>query len=106
MAKIPFYRNNRNSIIITVLLIASIVITNSFIVFSQDEKSRSYLASLTSTITVGVPMVIAFVMVFRYKQDIKKQEDGPEVYSEQDTNIPNYYDNNKMHLSICAFLIL
>jgi hypothetical protein len=55
-------------------------------------------------------MVIAFVMVFRYKRSLKKQDNNkPHLHSEQegqDKDIPNYYDNNKMHLSICIFLVL
>jgi hypothetical protein len=108
MSKILSYKNNRNSIVLSVSLIVSIIITNSFIVFSPDENSRSYFSNLTSTITVGIPMVIAFVMVFRYKRSIKKQEqeDKLQVYPEHDRVIPGFYDNNKMHLSICIFLVL
>ena len=84
MSKILSYKNNRNSIVLSVSLIVSIIITNSFIVFSPDENSRSYFSNLTSTITVGIPMVIAFVMVFRYKRSIKKQEDKLQVYPEHD----------------------
>jgi hypothetical protein len=103
MAKILSYKNKRNNITIIISLIVSIVITNSFIVFSPDENSRSYSSNLTSTVTVGIPMVTAFVMVFRYKRNLKKQEDKPEVHSQQHDQS---YDNNKMHLSICIFLIL
>jgi hypothetical protein len=108
MSKILSYKNNRNSIVLSVSLIVSIIITNSFIVFSPDENSRSYFSNLTSTVTVGIPMVIAFVMVFRYKRSIKKQEqeDKPQVYPEHGRVIPSFYDNNKMHLSICIFLVL
>jgi hypothetical protein len=108
MSKILSYKNNRNNIVISVSLIVSIVIANSFIVFSQDENSRSYFSNLTSTVTVGIPMVIAFIMVFRYKRSMKKQKqkDNPKAYPEHDTSIPSYYDNNKMHLSICIFLVL
>jgi hypothetical protein len=62
------YKNNRNSIVLSVSLIVSIIITNSFIVFSPDENSRSYFSNLTSTVTVGIPMVIAFVMVLDTKE--------------------------------------
>jgi hypothetical protein len=79
-------------------------------VFSPDEDSRSYFSNLTSTLTVAAPMVIALVTVFRYKRTIKKQENNkPQLHSEQegqDKVIPNYYNNNKMHLSICVFLVL
>jgi hypothetical protein len=101
MSKTLAYKNKRNNLIITILLIISIVITNSFILFSPDEKGRSYFSNLTSTVTVGIPLVIAFVMVFRYKGRLKKQGDKPQV-----KNVQNYYDNNKMHLSICIFLVL
>jgi positive regulator of sigma E activity len=104
MSKILSYKNKRNNVIIIVSLIVSIVITNSFIVFSPDENSRSYFSNLTSTLTIAAPMVIAFVMVFRYKRTMKKQENNkPRLHSEQegqDKVIPNYYENNKMHLSI------
>lgn len=108
MSKILSYTNNRNNIVISVLLIASIIIANSFIVFSPDENSRSYFSNLTSTVTVAIPMIIAFVMVFRYKRSIKKQkqEDEAEAYPEHDRSISSYYDNNKMHLSICIFLVM
>jgi hypothetical protein len=106
MAKILSYKNKRNNIVITISLIVSIVVTNSFIVLSGDEDSRVYFSNLTSTFTAGVPLVIAFVMVFRYKRSIKKQEEKPQVDSKQDKDIHHYYDNNKMHLSICIFLVL
>jgi hypothetical protein len=106
MSKILSYKNNRNNIVISISLIVSIIIANSFIVFSPDENSRSYFSNLTSAVTVGIPMVIAFIMVFRYKRSIEKQKDEPQVSLEQDRIIPSYYDNNKMHLSICIFLVL
>jgi hypothetical protein len=106
MAKILSYKNKRNNLIITISLVISIVITNSFIVFSSDEDSRFYFSNLTSTLTVGVPLVIAFVMVFRYKRSMKKQEEKLQVLSQPDKDIHYYYDNNKMHLSICVFLVL
>jgi hypothetical protein len=108
MSKILSYRNNKNNIVISASLIVSIIIANSFIVFSPDENSRSYFSNLTSTVTVGIPTVIAFVMVFRYKRSIKKQkqEEEHEAYPEHDRSIPSYYDNNKMHLSICIFLVM
>ena len=87
-------------------MIVSIVITNSFIVFSPDENSRSYFSNLTSTITVVVPLIIAFIMVVRYKRSIRKQEEKPQALSQRGEDIHNYYDNNKMHLSICLFLVL
>ena len=106
MAKILSYKNKRNNLIIIISLAISIAITNSFIVFSPDEDSRFYFSNLTSTLTVGVPLVIAFVMIFRYKRSMKKQEEIPQVLSQPDKGIHYYYDNNKMHLSICVFLVL
>jgi hypothetical protein len=99
MSKILSYKSRRNSVAIIVSLIVAIVITNSFIVFSPDEDSRSYFSDLTSTFTAGVPLVIAFVMVFRYKRGLKKRDSKPEIQMQ-------IYDNNKMHLSICIFLVL
>ena len=87
-------------------MIVSIVITNSFIVFSADEDSRFYFSNLTSTLTAGVPLAVAFVMVFRYKRSIKKQDEKPQALSQRGEDIHYYYDNNKMHLSICLFLVL
>jgi hypothetical protein len=106
MAKILSYKNKRNNLIIIISLAISIAITNSLIVFSPDEDSRFYFSNLTSTLTVGVPLVIAFVMIFRYKRSMKKQEEISQVLSQPDNGIPYYYDNNKMHLSICVFLVL
>ena len=106
MAKILSYKNKRNNLIIIISLAISIAITNSFIVFSPDEDGRFYFSNLTSTLTVGVPLVIAFVMIFRYKRSMKKQEELPQVLSQPDKGIHYYYDNNKMHLSICVFLVL
>ena len=79
MAKILSYKNKRNNLIIIISLAISIAITNSFIVFSPDEDSRFYFSNLTSTLTVGVPLVIAFVMIFRYKRSMKKQEEISQV---------------------------
>jgi hypothetical protein len=106
MAKILSYENKRNNLIVITSLVTSIVITNSFIVFSPDEDSRFYFSNLTSALTVGLPLVIALVIVFRYKRSMKKQEEKPQVLSQPDKGIHYYYDNNKMHLSICIFLVL
>jgi hypothetical protein len=102
MAKI-LSQNKRNNIIITVSLVVSIVITNSFIVFAQDDNSRSYFSDLTSALTAIVPLVIVFVMVFRYKRSLKKQDGKPQVHPQQHSQS---YDSNKMHLSICIFAVL
>jgi hypothetical protein len=106
MSKILTYKGGRNNILITVLLIIAIVATNSFIVFSPDEDSRSYFSNLTTTLTVAAPMVLAFVMVFRYKRSMKRQDEKYRIHSHQHTQDIQRFDNNKMHLSICAFLVL
>jgi hypothetical protein len=107
MSKILSYKNKRNSIVIIILLIVSIVITNSFIIFSPDDDSRFYFSGLTSTLTLGVALVISIVMVCRYKRSIKKQEEKQQAPSQQsdDTKPHHYYDNNKIHLSICLFFV-
>jgi amino acid transporter len=75
MAKILSYENNSDKFLPKVVLIISIVITNSFIIFSPDEDSRFYFSGLTSTLALGVALVISIVMVYRYKSSIKKQEE-------------------------------
>jgi hypothetical protein len=105
MTKILSYKNNRDKfLVIVLLLIISIVITNSFIIFSPDEDSRFYFSGLTSTLALGVALVISIVMVYKYKRSIKKQEEEQHALSQQsnDTRL-HYYDNNKIHFSICLF---
>jgi hypothetical protein len=106
MAKILSYKNNRDKFLVIVVLIISIVITNSFIIFSPDEDSRFYFSGLTSTLALGVALVISIVMVYKYKRSIKKQEEKQQALSQQ-SNHPKlhhyYYDNNKIHFSICLF---
>src|ERR671910_466031 len=106
MTKILPHRNKRDNIIIAIVsLITSIVITNSFIIFSPDEDSRFYYSGLTSSFTVAVGLVISIVMVYRYKISIKKQKEMQQVLLNRndDINPHRYYDNNKIHLSICLF---
>ena len=106
MAKILSYKNNRDKFLVIVVLIISIVITNSFIIFSPDEDSRFYFSGLTSTLALGVALVISIVMVYRYKRSVKKQEEKQQALSQQsnDTKLHYYYyDNNKIHFSICLF---
>ena len=74
MAKILSYKNNRDKFLVIVVLIISIVITNSFIIFSPDEDSRFYFSGLTSTLTLGVALVISIVMVLKYKRSIKEEK--------------------------------
>jgi hypothetical protein len=106
MTKILSYKNNRDKFLVIVLLMISIVITNFFIIFSPDEDSRFYFSGLTSTLALGVALVISIVMVYRYKRSIKKQEEKQQALSQQsnDTRLHYYYyDNNKIHFSICLF---
>ena len=83
MTKILSYKNNRDKFLVIVLLIISIVITNSFIIFSPDEDSRFYFSGLTSSLTLGVALVISIVMVLKYKRSIKKQEEKQQALSQQ-----------------------
>ncbi|MDW0316128.1 MAG: hypothetical protein QN716_12220, partial [Nitrososphaeraceae archaeon] len=74
MTKILSYKNKRDNVIVIVLLIISIVITNSFIIFSPDENSRFYFSGLTSTLALGVALVISIVMVLKYKRSIREEK--------------------------------
>ena len=97
MTKVISHCKSKNvNIVILTLLIASIIIINSFIIFSPDERTRFYNAGLTSAITIGVALVLCLVQAYRYKRTAQRQEK---------TGQPHYYfDNNNMHLSICLFL--
>ena len=110
MKKILTYRSGRkvNTVVISSLFV-SVIITNSFVIFSPDVDTRSYNAILTSTISVGVALVVCLVQVFRYKITIRKQKRIEQSTSSEETDdkwLNYYYDNNKMHFSICLFLIL
>lgn len=83
-------------------MITSILVTNSFIIFSPDEDSKFYFSGLTSTLGLGAALVIAIIMVYRYKRCIKKQEDKRSQQNE-DGKLHYFYDNNKVHFSICLF---
>jgi uncharacterized membrane protein len=113
MAKILSYKSKRENVIVIVSLIISIVVTNSFTIFSPDKDSRFYFSALTSSVSLGVALVISIVMVYKYKRSIKKQqqEEQQRALPQQgndDTKLHHhyYYDNNKIHLSICLFLVL
>jgi hypothetical protein len=93
---LSYYQIKNVNIVIITSLIASITITSSFIIFSPDKSTRFYNAGLTSTITMGVALVICLIQVYRYKRSVQRQEKAGQ---------PHYYfDNNKMHISICLFL--
>ena len=96
MTKVLIYKSKNVNIVIITSLIISIITTNSFIIFSPDENTRLYNAGITSAITVGVALVICLVQVYRYKKTVPRQEKAGQPY--------HYFDNNKMHLSICLFL--
>ncbi|HEY9387382.1 MAG TPA: hypothetical protein VIP70_10105 [Nitrososphaeraceae archaeon] len=112
MAKILSYKSKRENVIVIVSLIISIVVTSSFTIFSPDKDSRFYFSALTSSVSLGVALVISIVMVYKYKRSIKKQEEEEQqrALSQQENNDTklhhHYYDNNKIHLSICLFLVL
>ena len=75
------------------MLVTSIVVANSFIIFTSDEDRKFYFAKLTTTVTSGVAFAIALLMVYKYK--IKQHQFVPDQYrTRQDI----------MHYSICTFL--
>lgn len=91
-------RRHRGNWVLILLLVISIVVANSFIIFSFSEKSRFYFAKVTTTVTSSVALATALVMVYKYKREQKQQErhDFHQFYKGDD----------KMHFSICLFLIL
>lgn len=111
MAKILSYKSmsKKENVMVIVLLATSIIVTNSFIIFLPNENSRFYISGLISTAAIGVALVIAVIVVWRYKRGIKKkEEEKQQVFSQQDADTRShhyYYDDNKMHLSICLFLL-
>jgi hypothetical protein len=100
MAKILFHDNNKSKAIVVAALIVSIVITNIFVIFSPDKNIRFYNAGMTSAITIGVALVMCLIQVYRYKKRVKMTA-SLQSYAKQASN---YFDNNKMHFSICLFL--
>jgi hypothetical protein len=101
------YEDKRVNLIVLIVLIASIFITNSFIVFSPDEKSRFYFSALTSALALGAALVVSIVMIYRFKRNIKKSVEREQTPSQQSSDRePHhpYYDDNKIHFSICLFL--
>ena len=105
--KILSYENKtRNSVVLAALII-TVFITNIYVILSPDDSTRFYNAGLTSTITIGVALVICLMQVFRYKRSVKSQLRSSKLSSPQPSfQQPTlyYYDNNKMHFSICLFL--
>jgi hypothetical protein len=102
MAKILSYVNKESNTAIVAALAVSIVITSLFVVLSPDENTRFYNASIISTMTVCLALAICLTQVFRYKKRVQSQ-----LMASKQPNArqhPDYYNNNKMHLSICFFL--
>ena len=110
MTKIlSYYEGKKVDVVIIMSLIVSVIISSSFILFSPDGNIRAYNAILTSTVSVGVALVICLVQVFRYKKNIRKYKRNRRTLSEKSSDKQlhyYYYDNNKMHFSICLFLVL
>jgi hypothetical protein len=102
------YEDKRVNLIVIITLIVSILVTNSFIIFSPDEKSRFYFSNLTSTLTVAAALVVSIIMVYRFKRNVRKPIEKEQTPSQQSGDRkPHhpYYDDNKIHFSICLFLV-
>jgi hypothetical protein len=101
--KIFSLENKTINAIVLAALVVAIFITNIFVILSPNDSARFYNAGLTSTITIGVALLICLAQVYRYKRSIKIQlRSSKQSGSKQ--SVPSYYDNNIMHLSICLFL--
>jgi Ni/Fe-hydrogenase subunit HybB-like protein len=103
------YEDKRVNLIVLIVLIASILITNSFIIFSPDEEDKFYFSALTSTLTLSAALVISILMVFRFKKYIRKLKEKEQTPLQQRNDSDRephnpYYDDNKIHFSICLFL--
>ena len=107
MTKIlSYYEGKKVDVVIITSLIVSVIISSSFILFSPDGNIRAYNAILTSTVSVGVALVICLVQVFRYKKNIRKYKRNRRTLSEKSSDKQlhyYYYDNNKIYFSICLF---
>ena len=89
----PVRKYHQNNIIKVLVLLTSIAVANSFIIFTSDEDRKFYFAKLTTTVTSGVAFAIALLMVYKYK--IKEHQFVPHQFrTRQDI----------MHSSICIFL--
>jgi hypothetical protein len=106
MAKILSYGNKRSNAVIVAALALSIIITNVFVILTPNENARFYNASITSTITIGVALIICPVQVYRYKKRRARSQHTDLMQTNANTVQPSdyFYDDNKMHLSICLFL--
>jgi hypothetical protein len=95
------YEKKKVEIIVITSLLVSIIISSLFILYSPDQNIRDYNALLMSAISIGIGLVICLVQVFRYKKSIGKQRSQFKMNNDKQLH---YYDNNKMHISICLFL--
>ena len=88
------YHRNRNNIIKLLVLVTSIIVANSFIIFTSDQNSKFYFAKLTTTVTSGVAFAIALLMVYKYK-------------TKQHQFVPHQFRTRQdiMHSSICLFFV-
>ena len=102
MAKVLSYENRTLSRLVVTALIVAVVLVNLFVIFSPNENTRFYYAGLTSTVTIGIALVICVVEVYRYKRRVRRELRSPALLDSKQSSY--YYDNNKMHFSICLFL--
>jgi hypothetical protein len=102
MAKVLSYVNRTLSRVVVTALIVAVVLANIFVIFSPNENTRFYYAGLTSTVTIGVALVICVVQVYRYKRRVRRELRSSALLDSKQSSY--YYDNNKMHFSICLFL--
>ena len=100
IAKSSRMRTEQKNEVVLVALIVSIVFTNFFVIFSPDVNARFYNAGLTSTVTIGVALVIYLIQVYRYKRRVQISA-SVELDAKQS---PSYYRDDKIHFSICLFL--
>src|ERR671924_1848822 len=106
MTEVLSHKTRRDNVLVIGFLIVSIIVVNLFVIFPPfSDSGFLYFSGLTSTITIGVAMVVSIVMVYRYKRYIKKQEQQALSLKDNDTGLHNhyYFDDNKMHFSICLF---
>jgi hypothetical protein len=103
---LPYSEDKKLNVIVIISLIVSILVTNSLIFFSPDNNSRFYFSGLTSTLTLGVALAVSILMVYKYKRNIKLEKKKQALLRQGlDTKPLQYFDNNKIHLSICLFLV-
>jgi hypothetical protein len=102
MAKVLSYESRTLSRVVITALIVAVVLANVFVIFSPNENTRFYNAGLTSTVTIGVALVICVIQVYRYKRGVRRELRTQTLLDSK--QYAYYYDNNKVHFSICLFL--